>query len=189
MGDDRMEIDGQSGVKTFRFRNYQPLDRSLLNAVIQKKGEDITYFFPKRNQTPTESGEAHPMEETDDIGGDEEEKQQEAMVEASEQQVELMENSQKSRQHLTAGSASVEMKKLLAKYNVTPSTNIIAEELAKYENQENNGEISLVPKKINWDLKEQFAPKLAKLKKRTQKAIVEILREKFANENVNSAES
>jgi coiled-coil domain-containing protein 12 len=40
-----------------------------------------------------------------------------------------------------------------------------------------------MPKKPNWDLKVQVEGKLLKLKNRTQKAIVEILREKLAEEN------
>lgn len=42
-------------------------------------------------------------------------------------------------------------------------------------------EVNIAPKKINWDLKKHIEPKLEKLKKRTQKAIVEILREKLKN--------
>jgi coiled-coil domain-containing protein 12 len=40
-------------------------------------------------------------------------------------------------------------------------------------------EINIVPKKPNWDLKSQIASKLDKLSRRTHRAIIEILREKF----------
>ncbi|VEU34323.1 unnamed protein product [Pseudo-nitzschia multistriata] len=41
---------------------------------------------------------------------------------------------------------------------------------------------SLAPKKINWDLKRDLSDKLAKLERRTQKAIVEILKERLESE-------
>mmetsp|Transcript_31790 Transcript_31790/g.53630 ORF Transcript_31790/g.53630 Transcript_31790/m.53630 type:complete len:180 (-) Transcript_31790:384-923(-) len=56
---------------------------------------------------------------------------------------------------------------------------VIKLELEKYQNEE---ELNIMPKKPNWDLKSQIEGKLEKLQRRTQKAIVEILREKIANE-------
>ena len=41
---------------------------------------------------------------------------------------------------------------------------------------------SMAPKKVNWDLKRNIQPKLDKLEKRTQKAIVQLLRERLAME-------
>jgi coiled-coil domain-containing protein 12 len=38
---------------------------------------------------------------------------------------------------------------------------------------------SMAPKKINWDLKRDIQPKLDKLERRTQKAIVEMLKERL----------
>ena len=62
---------------------------------------------------------------------------------------------------------------------VVPSeTDIIKLELQKF----NDDELNIMPKKPNWDLKVQVEGKLQKLKNRTQKAIVEILREKLAAE-------
>ena len=46
----------------------------------------------------------------------------------------------------------------------------------------NKKELNIVPKKINWDLKRHSEYKIEKLRKRTQRAIVEILREKLASE-------
>ena len=43
-------------------------------------------------------------------------------------------------------------------------------------------ELNIVPKKPNWDLKSQVAAKMDKLARRTQRAVVEILREKMAAE-------
>lgn len=41
---------------------------------------------------------------------------------------------------------------------------------------------SIAPKKVNWDLKRDIAKKLNKLEKRTQRAIVELLRERLERE-------
>lgn len=62
----------------------------------------------------------------------------------------------------------------------TKKRSLLEEELEKI----NSDEINLVPKKINADLKQQIAPKLEKLKRRTQKAIVDILREKLSMEAI-----
>jgi coiled-coil domain-containing protein 12 len=59
---------------------------------------------------------------------------------------------------------------------VSKETDVIKLELLKYRDEE----LNIMPKKPNWDLKSQIEGKLNKLKKRTQKAIVEILREKLA---------
>ncbi|KAJ1387412.1 mRNA splicing factor [Ochromonadaceae sp. CCMP2298] len=59
---------------------------------------------------------------------------------------------------------------------VSVETDVIKLELQKYT----EAELNIMPKKPNWDLKSQVEGKLLKLKKRTQKAIVEILREKLA---------
>lgn len=42
---------------------------------------------------------------------------------------------------------------------------------------------AIAPKKPNWDLKNQVADRLARLQRRTQRAIVDILREKMAQEH------
>ena len=42
--------------------------------------------------------------------------------------------------------------------------------------------VSVVPKDPNWDLKRDIEPKLATLRKRTQRAIVEILRKRLKDE-------
>ncbi|KAG7369825.1 cwf18 pre-mRNA splicing factor [Nitzschia inconspicua] len=44
---------------------------------------------------------------------------------------------------------------------------------------ESSGVANAAPKKINWDLKRDIEPKLAKLEKRTQKAIVEMLKSRL----------
>ena len=54
--------------------------------------------------------------------------------------------------------------------------------MSKYKND--NVELNIIPKKINWDLKAQVEGKLAKLKTRTQRAIVELLREKISKEDL-----
>ncbi|CAB9511459.1 Coiled-coil domain-containing protein 12 [Seminavis robusta] len=53
----------------------------------------------------------------------------------------------------------------------------------------NNNELTaMAPKKINWDLKRDIQPKLDKLEKRTQKVIVQLLRERLAREADAAAE-
>lgn len=42
-------------------------------------------------------------------------------------------------------------------------------------------EINIVPKKPNWDLKNQISGKMAKLNRKTQRAIVDMLRDKIEN--------
>lgn len=61
-------------------------------------------------------------------------------------------------------------------------TDIIQKELEVFTDEQRN----IVPKKVNWDLKEQVSEKIEKLKRRTQRSIVEILREKLDNEESNS---
>jgi coiled-coil domain-containing protein 12 len=46
----------------------------------------------------------------------------------------------------------------------------------------NSEEVNVVPKKSNWDLKSQVAGNLDKLKRRTQRAIVDILRDRLREE-------
>jgi len=58
------------------------------------------------------------------------------------------------------------------------SEEIIKEELAALASDE----INLAPKKINWDLKKQIESKLDKLKRRTQRAVVDLLRERLASQ-------
>lgn len=59
---------------------------------------------------------------------------------------------------------------------------ILTLELSKYKSD--NVELNIIPKKINWDLKAQVEGKLAKLRTRTQRAIVELLREKISKEDL-----
>ena len=59
------------------------------------------------------------------------------------------------------------------------TNDIIKEELSKLSSEE----LNIVPQKVNWDLKNSINDKITKLKKRTQKAIVDILREKINQDN------
>ena len=61
---------------------------------------------------------------------------------------------------------------------IETSNDIIKDELAKM----NSDELNIVPQKVNWDLKNGINDKVNKLKKRTQKAIVDILRDKINQE-------
>ena len=47
--------------------------------------------------------------------------------------------------------------------------------------------VSLAPRKPDWDLKRDVAPKLEKLERRTQKAIAELIRERLKEEDLANA--
>ena len=49
-------------------------------------------------------------------------------------------------------------------------------------NNEEDNITAMAPKKINWDLKRDIQDKIAKLERRTQKAIVELLKERLEKE-------
>eukprot|EP01041_Mallomonas_annulata_P007124 gene7124-14492_t len=59
-----------------------------------------------------------------------------------------------------------------------PKGDILTIELEKNKTEE----LNIVPKKPNWDLKNQISKSLEKLQRRTQRAIVEILQEKLEDE-------
>ncbi|CAI5746669.1 unnamed protein product [Peronospora destructor] len=56
------------------------------------------------------------------------------------------------------------------------------EENAKTEDESEDELLNLAPKRANWDMERDMAPMLRKLERRTQHAIVEILREKLSAE-------
>ena len=59
----------------------------------------------------------------------------------------------------------------------------------KTSEQQQGGELtSMAPKKINWDLKRDIQPKLDKLERRTQKVIVQLLKERLAKEAEDASE-
>jgi coiled-coil domain-containing protein 12 len=65
--------------------------------------------------------------------------------------------------------------------NRNEERDVIKRELALY----NDEELNIVPKKPNWDLKSTVEERLQKLKRRTQRAIVDMLREKLAQNSDN----
>ncbi len=56
---------------------------------------------------------------------------------------------------------------------------MISDANAKFNNPDSDLDI-IVPKKVNWDLKLQFAPKLKTLQRETHRALLEMAREKVA---------
>jgi coiled-coil domain-containing protein 12 len=58
---------------------------------------------------------------------------------------------------------------------VENSDNLLKKELRMHESEE----LNILPKSSNWDIKKTFEPKLEKLRRRTQRAIVDFLREKL----------
>lgn len=69
-----------------------------------------------------------------------------------------------------------------------PSADVVAQREIQETNakliaeQEVDAPVTIVPKKPNWDLKRDLAPKLERLQKRTQHAIAEIVRERIASQ-------
>eukprot|EP01038_Epipyxis_sp_PR26KG_P008501 gene8501-11493_t len=60
-----------------------------------------------------------------------------------------------------------------------PTVDVLRQELELHNNKE---ELNIVPKKPNWDLKSQVSDKIEKLRNRTIRSIVEILREKIVDD-------
>jgi coiled-coil domain-containing protein 12 len=50
------------------------------------------------------------------------------------------------------------------------------EDQVEYKDEEDSNSINLAPNRANWDIERDIEPMLKKLEKRTQRAIVEILR-------------
>ena len=87
--------------------------------------------------------------------------------------------------NITTGTSESAVKTSTNIVTLKPEENAIEKELSQVENKLNNGnsaELNIIPKKINWDLKRHIEPKVEKLRKRTQRAIVEILKEKLSSE-------
>lgn len=73
--------------------------------------------------------------------------------------------------------------------NAAKSKRVEAEEESKVDiitrelRENKTDEVHIVPKNPNWDLKNQVASKLDRLRRRTQRAIVELLRERVAEDD------
>lgn len=66
----------------------------------------------------------------------------------------------------------------------------IQRELRRHTAENGNGEtLNVAPRKPNWDLKRDVSKKVEKLNRLTQKAIVELLREKLAQEAAEGSSS
>ena len=64
-----------------------------------------------------------------------------------------------------------------------PAPSAFEEELARIRADDPaDSALHVVPKDPNWDLKRDIEPKMATLRKRTQRAIVEILRKRLKDE-------
>ena len=83
----------------------------------------------------------------------------------------------------SAPSSSSVLKEALFQAKQELSTSSAKGKVTKVE------ETIATPKKINWDLKRDIQDKLKKLEKRTQKAIVEMLKERLEKEAAEQAES
>ena len=63
-----------------------------------------------------------------------------------------------------------------------PAPSAFDAELSRIQADEPEGALNVVPRDPNWDLKRDLEPRAEVLRKRTQKAIVEILRERLKAE-------
>jgi coiled-coil domain-containing protein 12 len=77
------------------------------------------------------------------------------------------------------GEAGTGLQDMSVSVLVTSSKDVLAKELAAMGE---DGAMQLVPKHPNWDLKANIESRMCKLRRRTQRAIVDILREKMATE-------
>lgn len=59
---------------------------------------------------------------------------------------------------------------------------MIKRELQKHLEAHGSEQLNVAPRKQNWDLKRDVAKKMERLNRLTQKAVVELLREKLARE-------
>lgn len=82
----------------------------------------------------------------------------------------------KSELEIELKQAKADAEILLRQDRSTTETNLSA------DGSEMPSITSIAPKKVNWDLKRDIAKKLNKLERRTQKAIVELLRERLEAE-------
>lgn len=71
--------------------------------------------------------------------------------------------------------ADTELKRLREEYD-----KMLSDANAKFNNPATDLDI-IVPKKVNWDLKLQFAPKLKTMQRQTHRALLEMAREKVAD--------
>lgn len=57
-------------------------------------------------------------------------------------------------------------------------------DISTSKSKQQNAITDMAPKKVNWDLKRDIQEKLSKLERRTQKAIVELLKERLEREAI-----
>lgn len=72
--------------------------------------------------------------------------------------------------------------------NIVEKVVKVQEEGANTEDESDDELLNLAPKRANWDMERDIAPMLRKLERRTQHAIVEILREKLAAEQAEGSD-
>jgi coiled-coil domain-containing protein 12 len=153
------EEEGESSTKrTISFRNYAPQDKSL------------------EQQSGTSPGQQEEGENDFDA-------------------TELSSRTSTKRQRVDEENTTTRTASSLTEETPTTSSGALQLALAKARNEMKSTGIdgrtttatatisttvtAMAPKKVNWDLKRDIADKLAKLERRTQKAIVEMLKERL----------
>lgn len=148
-------------------RNKAPQDENEAPSEQQQEQDEdnAPSAIQFRNYTPRdpslESSKKRKLDEKDEGEASKKEEEPEKKKSALEEALE------KAKQDLETGSGN----------EVVPAANHSNTELT-----------AMAPKKINWDLKRDIQAKLDKLEKRTQKAIVQLLKERLAKEADAAAE-
>lgn len=166
--EDSFEFNGQT--KKLKFRNYLPFDKNLRN-----------YYTSTLNigSTETSSSSSHKFNQgygAANEGEGEMDQRTESQAPLDRPTKSNDPNRPNYARYLEDGESFLDNNAIVIEREM--------EILRKEATKENGGaDINIIPKKINWDLKAGIQKKLDKLKKRTQRAIVEMLREKFSLEN------
>lgn len=138
--------------QTLKFRNYRPADASLVGPPTATLEEGCAAAAAKATEEPAAGRRKGAGRQQP--GADQEEKRHEP------------DDQQPQQPH---------QKK--------EEEDAIQRELRRHEEEHGNGgQLNVAPRKPNWDLKRAVSKKVAKLNRLTQKAIVELLREKLAQE-------
>jgi hypothetical protein len=153
-----------------KFRNYQPYDKNLTKKARTDEPTPAAIeaaAVPVPASTVVEDSNAIEMDVEPVV---------EAVVAAvtTHQQQQLQQQQQQSIQQ----SQQIEEEE----------KSLIKRELRQFMNDAGE-QVNIVPKKANWDLKNQVEGRLEKLQRRTQRAIVDMLRQKMSEMDENGDDS
>ena len=139
--------------KELKFRNYTPKDSKLAPST--------------ESEEPTKKKSKYNIENSNNVGGDDDN-------DTSSKRQEPKSELEKALQEAKV-DAALTLQQQDGNDTLSGPNNVV----------DGSSQISvtaIAPKKVNWDLKRDIAKKLNKLEKRTQKAIVELLKERMERE-------